>query len=251
MGTIGAVGAVVGLLCAGLLRWLPLRGRAEHLPAAGVAAVRGGSGAALAVVVVELHLAGVLDVDRFGRLKRVVHGSPGRDGTPLHRAARSAFGRALSRSDAAVAPAVRRANEEVRVDLVARGLRCGRVRLAAAGLTALAAAVLALVAAAQGAAPAGVPVAVLALGVLLAPVRTLAGRRLLRDLRRDHPLPGAAGTRPGPEEAGLLTALYGRRALRRLLPDFAAAAGLLGGRAARETVARSGGGPYEGSDAVL
>nr|BEK71106.1 hypothetical protein KPHV_83330 [Kitasatospora purpeofusca] len=126
------------------------------------------------------------------------------------------------------------------------------MRLAAAGVTALAAAVLAQVAAAHGAAPTGVPVAVLALGVLLAPVRTLAGRRLLRDLRRDHPLPGAAaGTRPGPEEAGLLTALYGRRALRRLLPDFAAAAGLLGGRAARETVARSGGGPYEGSDAVI
>ncbi|WP_405008483.1 hypothetical protein OHV13_34130 [Kitasatospora purpeofusca] len=93
--------------------------------------------------------------------------------------------------------------------------------------------------------------AVLALGVLFAPVRTLAVWRLLRDLRRGHPVPGADSTRPGPEEAGLLAALYGRRALRRLLPAFAAAAGLLGGRAARETVARSGGGPYEGSDAVM
>ncbi|MFD8693625.1 TIGR04222 domain-containing membrane protein [Kitasatospora purpeofusca] len=242
---------MVGLLCAGLLRWLPLRGRAEGLPPAGVAAVRGGSKAALAVVVVELHLAGVLDVDRHGRLKRVVHGSPGRDGTPLHRAARSAFGRALSWADAAAAPAVRRACEEVRVDLVGRGLRCGRVRLVTAGLTALAAGVVALVAAAQGAAPTGVPVAVVALGVLLAPVRTLAGRRLLRDLRRRHPAPGATGAGAvGPEEAGLLTALYGRRALRRLLPDFAAASGLLGGRAGRETVARSGGGPYEGSSAL-
>ncbi|MDY0813019.1 hypothetical protein [Kitasatospora purpeofusca] len=93
--------------------------------------------------------------------------------------------------------------------------------------------------------------AVLALGVLLAPVRTLAGRRLLWDLRRRHPAPGATGAGAvGPEEAGLLTASYGRRALRRLRPDFVAAAGLLGGRAARETVARSGGGPYEGSSAL-
>ncbi|MFB8239592.1 hypothetical protein ACFC58_23860 [Kitasatospora purpeofusca] len=122
----------------------------------------------------------------------------------------------------------------------------------AAGLTAVAAGVVALVAAAQGAVPTGVPVAVLALGVLLAPVRTLAGRRLLRDLRRSRPVPGAAGAGVlGPDEAGLLSALYGRRALRRLLPDFAAVAGLLGGRAARETVARGGGGPYEGSGAVI
>jgi hypothetical protein len=84
---------------------------------------------------------------------------------------------------------------------------------------------------------------------LLAPARTLAGHRLLREQRRSHPLAGAAAL--GPEKAGLLTALHGRRALRLLLPGFAAQAALLGGRAARESVARDDHGPTEGSgDAV-
>ncbi|MFB7948544.1 hypothetical protein ACFC6L_26910 [Kitasatospora phosalacinea] len=82
----------------------------------------------------------------------------------------------------------------------------------------------------------------LALAVPFAPARPLAGHRLLRDLRRLHPLPGTAEARGAdPAEAGLSATLHGRRALRLLAPEFAALAGLLGRRTARETVARSGG----------
>ncbi|MFD8783610.1 hypothetical protein [Kitasatospora sp. NPDC059599] len=268
MGSIGVVCAVAGLVGAGLLRWLPVRGRTDGLTAAGFAGVRGGSKAALMVAVVELHLAGVLDTDRQGRLRRVVHAHPGREATPLHRAARTALGRDLSWADAATTPPVRRAREEIRADLVRRGLRCGPARLAMSCLLAAATSVTAVLAATPGARWAGLPVAALSLVLLCAPARTLAGHRLLRELRGRHPLPRAASsgattsgaassgatvsgaTASGAEEAGLLTALYGRRALRLLLPDFAARAALLGGRVARESVARTGGGPYEGSGAA-
>ncbi|MFG2918484.1 TIGR04222 domain-containing membrane protein [Kitasatospora sp. NPDC048298] len=247
MGSIGVVCAVAGLVGAGLLRWLPVRGRTDGLTAAGVAGVRGGSKAALKVAVVELHLAGAIDVGRLGRLRRVVHTGPGRDVTSLHRAVWKAFGRELSLADAAAAPAVRRAREEMRAELAGRGLRCGQARLTVAGLLALAAGGTGVAIAAQEAFWAGVPLAVLSLTVLCAPARTLAGGKLLREMRRLHPLPGA--TPAGPEEIGVLAALHGRRALRLLLPEFAARAGLLSGRAARETVARTEGDSY-GSSAL-
>ncbi len=244
VGSIGVVHAVVGLVGAGLLRCLPARGRVDGLTAAGYAAVRGGSKAALVVVVVELHLAGVLDVDRHGRLRRVVHVYPKQDATPLHRAARTVYSRTMFWADAAANPAVLRARTEVQRDLVRRGLRCGPLRLAAASLL-TAAGGTAAVTAAHGALWTGPPLAALSLGLLLAPARTLAGHRLLRELRRSHPLPATAA--PGAGEAGLLTALHGRRALRLLLPAFAAQAALFGGRAARESVARDDHGPTEGS----
>lgn len=96
--------------------------------------------------------------------------------------------------------------------------------------------------AAQEALWTGLPLAVLSLTVLCAPARTLAGHQLLREMRRLHPLPGAAPAGPG--EIGLLVALHGRRALRLLVPEFAACAGLLDGRATRDTVARSEGDSY-------
>ncbi|MGY3340109.1 uncharacterized protein (TIGR04222 family) [Streptomyces filamentosus] len=245
MGTIGVVCAVAGLVAAGLLRWLPVRGRRDGLTAVGVAGVRGGPKAALAVAVVELHLAGVVDAGRAGWLRRVVHTSPGRDASVLGRAAWQVFGRELSAADAAAAPAVRRAQEGLRTELAGRGLRCGRGRLAAACLAALAAGGTAVAVAVQGSPWAGLPLAVLALAVLCAPPRTLAGHRLLREARRLRPLPGDAPA--GPEEYGLLVALHGRRALRLLAPAFAARSGLLGGRALRETVARSEGDSYGAS----
>ena len=247
MGSIGVVCVVAGLVGAGLLRWLPVRGRPDGLTAVGVAGVRGGSKAALTVAVVELHLAGAIEVGRSGRLWRVVHTSPGRDVSVLSRAAWTVFGRELSLADAAVAPAVRRAREEARAELAGRGLRCGRVRLAVAGLLVFATGSTAVAVAVQGSPWAGLPLVVLSLAVLCAPVRTLAGHRLLREMRRLHPLPG--DTPAGPEEIGLLAALHGRRALRLLVPEFAACAGLLGDRAARETVARTEGDSY-GSSAL-
>ncbi|MFF2747518.1 TIGR04222 domain-containing membrane protein [Kitasatospora sp. NPDC058048] len=239
MGSIGLVWVVAGLVGAGLLRWLPAGGRADGLAAAGVAAVRGGSKAALTVAVVELHLAGAVDVGRRGLLRRVVHSGPGRDATSLHRAVWAALGRELSLADAAAAPAVRRAREQVRAELAGRGLRCGRARLTAAALPALAAGGAAVAVAARGALWTGLPLAVLSLTVLCAPARTPAGYRLLREMRRLHPLPAAAPAGPG--HTGLLVALHGRRALRVLVPEFAARAGMLGGRATRESVARSEG----------
>lgn len=247
MGSIGVVCVVAGLVGAGLLRWLPLRGRADDLTAVGVAGVRGGSKAALTVAIVELHLAEAIEVGRSGRLRRVMHTSPGRDVTVLNRAAWTVFGREMSLADAAVAPAVRRAREEVRAELAERGLRCGRVRLAVAGLLILATGSTAVSVAVQGSPWAGLPLAVLSLAVLCAPVRTLAGHRLLREMRRLHPLPG--DTLAGPEEIGLLTALHRRRALRLLAPEFAACAGLLRDRTACETVARTEGDSY-GSSAL-
>ncbi|MFJ5230864.1 TIGR04222 domain-containing membrane protein [Kitasatospora sp. NPDC088391] len=244
MGTIGVVCAVVGLVGAGLLRWLPVRGRAGGLTAAEVAGVRGGPKAALGVAVVELGVAGVLDAGRGGRLRRLKHNGPARNESSAHRAVRASLGRSLSLADVSVTPAVRRAGDELRTDLAGRGLRCGRARLALAGLLALAAAGTAGAVALQGNLGTGLPPAVLALAVLASPARTLAGHRLLRRLRRRHPLPATAAD-AAPEETGLLVALHGRRALRRLHPEFAALAGLLGGRTARDTVARTGGGPYE------
>ncbi|MFF4816209.1 hypothetical protein ACFY2K_16645 [Kitasatospora sp. NPDC001309] len=187
----------------------------------------------------ELHLVGAIDVGRRGLLRRVVHSSPGRDATSLRRATWTAFGRELSSADTAAAPAVRRAREEVRTELTGRGLRCGRARLAVACLLAMAAGGTAVAIAAQEGLWTGLPLAVLSLTLLCAPARTLAGHRLLREMRRLHPLPGATPAEPG--EIGLLVALHGRRALRLLVPEFAARAALLGGRAARETVARSEG----------
>ncbi|WP_082345854.1 TIGR04222 domain-containing membrane protein [Kitasatospora sp. MY 5-36] len=257
MGSIGVVCAVAALLGAALLRWHPARGRTDGLTAAAIAGVRGGSKAALVVAVVELHLAGVLDTDRRGRLRRVVHAYSAQDTTPLHRAARTAFGRDLSWADAMATPPVRRAREETRTDLVRRGLRCGPARLATSSVLAIATCATGALATARGAWWTGLPMTVLPLMLLCAPARTLAGQRLLRELRRRHPLNGAAasgGTPSEPDGAGLLTALYGHRALRLLLPDFAARAALLGGRGARETVARTGSdyGPYEGSgDAAI
>ncbi|WP_395298333.1 TIGR04222 domain-containing membrane protein [Kitasatospora hibisci] len=244
MGTVGIICAVVGSVGAGLLRWLPLRGRTDGLTAAHLAMVRGGPRAALVVVVVELHLAGAVAADRHGRLRRVVHAYPRKDATPLHRAVRTALSRALSCADAAVVPTVRRARKELRADLARRGLLCGRGRQAAAGLVALAAGGSAVAAAAHGAAPVGIPLAVASFGMLFVPGRTLAGWALLGERRRRHPLPAADAPRLRAAQpdggTALLVALHGRRALRRLLPGFAAETGLLGGRAARDTVARSG-----------
>ncbi|MER8034222.1 hypothetical protein [Streptomyces hydrogenans] len=245
MGAIGVVCVVAGLVGAGLLRWLPVRGRADGLTAVGVAGVRGGPGAALAVAVVELHLAGVVEAGRSGRLRRVVHSGPGRDVSALGRAAWTVFGRELSVADAAAAPAVRRARAELRADLVGRGLRCGRARLVLAGALALAAGGTALAVAVQGSPWIGLPLALLALTVPCAPARTLAGHRLVRETRDRHPLTDEAPA--GPEETCLLAAVHGRRALRVLLPDFAARTGLLGARAARETVARTDGDSYGAS----
>ncbi|MGW4378711.1 TIGR04222 domain-containing membrane protein [Kitasatospora sp. NPDC004531] len=231
--------AAAGLLVAGLLRWLPGRGRTDGLAAVEVAAVRGGARAALATAVVELHGAGTIDTGPHGRLRRAANVGPGRDATSLHRAVWTALSRAVSLADVAVAPTVRRARAELRADLTARGLRCGPARLAAARLLALASGGTAVAVAAL---PVGLPLAVLALVVVLAPARTAAGHRLLRELRRQHPLPDAAPPLPG--DVGLLTALHGPRALRLLVPRFAARARLLGGRAARDTVARHDGAAY-------
>ncbi|MFJ5786625.1 hypothetical protein [Streptomyces hydrogenans] len=245
MGSIGVVWVVAGLVGAGLLRWWPARGRVDGLTAVGVAGVRGGSGAALAVAVVQLHLAGVVEVGPAGRLRRVVHSGPGRDVSVLNRAAWTVLGRGLSVADAAAAPAVRPAWEEVRADLVGRGLRCGRARLVLAGASALAAGGTALAVAVQGSPWTGLPLALLSLAVPCAPARTLAGYRLLRAKRDLRRLTDDGPTEP--EETGLLVAVHGRRALRLLLPGFAARAGLLGARAARETVARTEGDSYGGS----
>ncbi|MEV7928566.1 TIGR04222 domain-containing membrane protein [Kitasatospora sp. NPDC088779] len=252
VGSVGVVCAMAALLGAGLLRWRPARGRTDGLTATAIAGVRGGSKAALVVAVVELHLAGVLDTDRRGRLRRVVHTHSGQDATPLHRAARTAFGRDLSWADAVTTPPVRRAREEIRTDLVHRGLRCSPARLATSSVLATATCATGTLATARGVWWTGLPMTVLPLMLLCAPARTLAGHRLLRELRRRHPLSGAAAsgdTSSEPYGTGLLTALYGRRALRLLLPDFAAQAALLGRRGTRETVARTGSdyGPYEGA----
>ncbi|MFJ8129423.1 TIGR04222 domain-containing membrane protein [Streptomyces hydrogenans] len=245
MGSIGVVWVVAGIVGAGVLRWWPVRGRVDGLTAVEVAGVRGGPGAALAVAVVQLHFAGVVEVGPAGRLRRIVHSGPGRDVSVLNRAAWKVLGRELSVADAAAAPAVRRAWEEMRADLVGRGLRCGRARLLLAGVPALAAGGAALAVAVQGSPWVGLPLALLSLAVLCAPSRTLAGHRLVRAKRDFRPLADDGPT--GPEETGLLVAVHGRPALRLLLPGFAARAGLLGARAARETVARTEGDSYGGS----
>ncbi|MFJ9691957.1 TIGR04222 domain-containing membrane protein [Kitasatospora sp. NPDC101183] len=244
MGVVGVVCAVVGLVGAGLVRWLPVRGRTDGLAATGVAGVRGGVRAALVVAVVELHAEGTVDVDPRGRLRRVVHSSPGRGLTPLHRAVWAVLGRPLSAADVAVAPGVRRAQGEARADLAGRGLRCGPVRAGVARVLALAAGGTAVAVAVNGAVAVGLPLAVASVVVVCAPARTPAGYRVLRAMRREHPLPEAGPVEP--EDVGLLVALYGRRAVRRLVPQFAARGGLLGGRAARETVARTSGDLYDG-----
>lgn len=61
------------------------------------------------------------------------------------------------------------------------------------------------------------------------PGRTRAGRRALRSLRERHPLPEGPGGL-APEERLLAVALYGDRALVRLMPRFAHEGGLTGRR---------------------
>ncbi|WP_033260273.1 MULTISPECIES: TIGR04222 domain-containing membrane protein [Kitasatospora] len=238
MGTLGVLGAVAALVAAGLLRWLPVkaRGRGEDLSPVAVAGLRGGTAAALGVALVELHLAGTVEVVRHGRLLRVGHKGPGPGLTPLHRALWAAFGRALSPLDAGNSPAARRARAELFAELTARGLRCGRARLLLAALAALAACGLGVAVAVGGDLAVGLPPAVLPLAVLAAPARTLAGRRVLRGLRRRNPPPGAAEAVHSSDVA-LLVALYGRPALKRLVPELADRTALLGGRSLSETVA--------------
>ncbi|GAA1089130.1 hypothetical protein [Kitasatospora arboriphila] len=246
MGTIWTVCSAAGVLLAALLRWLPVRGRAEGLGAVRLAALRGGGKAALAVVVVEYRLAGALDADRGGRLRLRGRVDLPAEPTPVHRAVRSGLARPLALPDLAGRPAVQRARREVRRDLAGRHLVCGAARLAAARLISEAAAGAAVAAILHGAAVPGAPLAAAALVLLLAGPRTVAGRRELARLRRLHPLPPApaATTRPvdrpgAAEEAALLVALHGRRALRTLLPVFSAGTGLFGGRTARDVVSRS------------
>lgn len=245
--TIWAGLAAGALACAALLRLAPAgRPRADGLDAARLAALRAGPKAAVALVVVELHLAGLLEASRDGRLRTLTTARRLPEPTPVHRAVRVALVRPLSCADVASRPAVLRARHALRADLVARGLSCGAVRRAAAAVTAVAAAATATTAALQGAVLAGASLALLALAVLALPSRTVAGHRTLRRLRRLHPLTRAAssgravGTGPGAADAvALLVALHGRKALRGLLPAFAARAGLLGGRAARDVVGHS------------
>ncbi|WP_043176321.1 TIGR04222 domain-containing membrane protein [Streptomyces sp. NRRL B-24484] len=246
MGTIWVVGSLAGVVVASLLRWLPVRGRAEGLGTVRLAALRGGGKAALAVVVVEFRLAGALDAGRGGRLRLRGRVDLPAEPTPAHRAVRSALARPLALPDLAARPAVQRARRELRRDLARRHLVCGPARLAAARLIALAAAGAAIAAVLHGDAVPGVPLVVVALALPLAGPRTVAGRRELARLRRLHPRPPVPAEsvrpvdRPGaPEEAALLVALHGRRALRTLLPVFAAGTGLLGGRTARDVVSRS------------
>ncbi|WP_431676533.1 hypothetical protein [Kitasatospora sp. KL5] len=245
MGTSWAAWALAGLATAALLRLRPLRGRTDGLTTAHLAALRGGSRAALVVVVVEYRLAGPLDADRGGRLRLQGPAKPPGTPTPLHRAVRSVLARPLALADVAALPVVLRARRE----LVARHLLCGLLRRAAAYVVALGTAGAAAAAILHGSAVLGAPVAAAGLALLTIGPRTAAGRRELASRRRLHPLPPAPRAparpvdRPGPaDEAALLVALHGRRALRALLPVFAARTGMLGGRTARDIVSRSDGG---------
>ncbi|MFF4760120.1 TIGR04222 domain-containing membrane protein [Streptomyces sp. NPDC001292] len=78
---------------------------------------------------------------------------------------------------------------------------------------------------------------------LFPPGRTRAGRRALRDLRDRHPLP-TTGKGLSSDDRLLAVALYGDRALTRLMPRFAQEAGLLGrgGTTERELRQSWGGG---------
>ncbi|MFJ2303936.1 TIGR04222 domain-containing membrane protein [Streptomyces sp. NPDC087787] len=74
------------------------------------------------------------------------------------------------------------------------------------------------------------------------PGRTRAGRRALRDLRDRHPLP-TTGRGLSADDRLLAVALYGDRALTRLMPRFAREAGLLGrGGTTEQELPRSWGG---------
>ncbi|MEV6205839.1 hypothetical protein [Kitasatospora sp. NPDC051914] len=246
MGTFWAAWALAGLVTAALLLLWPLRGRTDGLTTAHLAALRGGSRAALVVAVVEYRLAGPLDADRGGRLRLQGSAKPPGTPTPLHRAVRSALARPLALADVAALPVVLRARRGLRRELVARHLLCGRLRRTAAYVVALGAAGAAAAAILHGSAVLGAPVVAACLALFAAGPRTAAGRRELARRRRLHPLPPAPRTaarpvdRPGPaDEAALLVALHGRRALRVLLPVFAARTGMLGGRTARDVVSRS------------
>ena len=155
-----------------------------------VALLRGGPRAAVMTAVVDLHLRGVVEAGRPGRL-RTSGASPEDAGQatpplpPFAEAVRTALERPAGLPDLLLHPAVRRALAEL-----VRGVRsAGMMRL-------------------------------------LPPHRSRAGRSALRALRAGHPLPAHRKDVP-PDDAVLAVALYGEPALHVLVPRFALRAGLL------------------------
>ncbi|MFF5183191.1 TIGR04222 domain-containing membrane protein [Streptomyces sp. NPDC000345] len=164
-----------------------------------IALLRGGPRAAVTVAVVDLHLRGVVEAGRPGRLRTsgASEDAPGQGGppprsgesalAPLAEAVRAELVRPAGPAELMNRPAVRRALADL-----AAALRSARLLRA------------------------------------LPPHRSRAGRRALQTLLAGHPLP-ASGKGVAADEAVLAVALHGEAALSLLVPRFALRAGLVPG----------------------
>ncbi|SES09928.1 TIGR04222 domain-containing protein [Streptomyces sp. yr375] len=155
-----------------------------------VALLRGGSRAAVTVAVLALHLRGLIDVGRPGRIRAsAVAPSEGTENAlpVLPAAVRAALQRPMSVAELEARPEVREALAGVRAGLVAAGMLRS-----------------------------------------LPPRRTRAARRALSALLVEHPLPPLPADRKGlsADDTLLAVALHGESALNILAARFALRAGL-------------------------
>ncbi len=215
------------MLGAALLRVVPGRRAVSPLAATGVAHLRAGGRAAVTTALVELHADGVVAAGRPGTVLRT---GTLAGGTGVERAVYVALHRPSSVRDLLLRPEIRRGLGQLRASLSAAGLVLSGVARAVTGVAWVLAVVLGLASAAgHGWSPVRVAVAggYAVVGAVLcwARPRTLRGQLVLGRLRRGNPLPPA--DLAVPDGAALPVALYGRRALKRLVPGFAEAGGLL------------------------
>ncbi|MFY1673518.1 TIGR04222 domain-containing membrane protein [Plantactinospora sp. WMMB334] len=213
----------------------------RDLSATDLGYLSGGSWGAVRTGLVLLHGRGGVVVDRPGGLHRA--GPVPVRAEPLERALFGALYGSMAPREVANQRRVRQTLAAQRESLIGLGLlrpAWRRFLLPAVLVLALPMVIARLVAADLLGVQVGLVVVLAFVGIAgwFLPRRTLAGDRLLRAARREHPLPvapsGARGTPPAgggsARDPGLMVALYGQDGLRTVLPaQFARDSGLLGG----------------------
>ncbi|MFF5503670.1 TIGR04222 domain-containing membrane protein [Streptomyces roseolus] len=204
-----------------------------------LALLRGGRQAAVTVALVALHQRGAVAAGRKHTVR--ANGGPGRTREPVQLGVHRSLRNALTPRALAARPEARRAVDGLQADLGRAGLlrppgrrRAARLLLAAAPAT-LAAGLLAGAGAQEGPGPVlvlvtGAPALLAVVALLRLPPVTGAARRLLSDLREQHPLPAHRREVTDGRLVQLYVALYGDPALALFLPRFARDGGLLAPR---------------------
>ncbi|WP_345631256.1 TIGR04222 domain-containing membrane protein [Rugosimonospora acidiphila] len=224
------------LVVAALVRLWPPRRAGRELRPTEIALLRSGRTAAVSTALVLLHARAAVDAAMPGTVRR--SGALPRGCDPLARSVYESLARPAGPRELVARTPVRGGLSQLAAGLARAGLMLTSRRRVTLRVLAIAAGVLAVAAALTGApsaawfarlAPVVPAAAIVALALL--PGRTLAGRRLMRRLRRRHsdltPEHEPDAAEWSPQSLGLSVALYGAPALRLTFPRFAAQAGLL------------------------